>query len=72
MTRNRESDPKHIEVMLLGTFHMDLLWLADTDIESDDMLTAGRQAELRDLTATSKRGTRIGSPSNGPTTRSKP
>jgi len=50
MTRNRESDPKHIEVMLLGIFHMDLLWLADTDVESDDMLTAGRQAELRDLT----------------------
>jgi hypothetical protein len=48
MTRN--SDSEQVEVMLLGTFHMDELWLAQTDIENDDMLAADRQAELRDLT----------------------
>jgi hypothetical protein len=50
MTQDRNVDSEQVEVMLLGTFHMDELWLANTDIENDDMLAADRQAELRDLT----------------------
>lgn len=50
MTQNRSADSEQVEVMLLGTFHMDELWLANTDIENDDMLTADQQTELRSLT----------------------
>ena len=50
MTQNRNADSEQVKVMLLGTFHMDELWLANTDIENDDVLAADRQAELQDLT----------------------
>lgn len=43
-------EPEQVQVLLLGTFHMDDLWAHETDIEDDDMLAADRQAELRDLT----------------------
>lgn len=43
-------EPEQVQVLLLGTFHMDHLWIDEPDTDSNDMLTADRQAELRDLT----------------------
>lgn len=43
-------EPEQVRVLLLGTFHMDQLWMHGTDIENNDMLSADRQAELRNLT----------------------
>jgi hypothetical protein len=42
-------DPDQIQVMLLGTYHMDNPGLDVVNVDADDVLAADRQAELQDL-----------------------
>ncbi|MFC6726787.1 hypothetical protein ACFQE1_20915, partial [Halobium palmae] len=38
-----------VEVLLLGTYHMDDPGLDEVNVDADDVLTDSRQAELREL-----------------------
>jgi Family of unknown function (DUF5694) len=40
---------EHVQVMLLGTYHMDNPGLDEVNVDADDVLADRRQAELRDL-----------------------
>lgn len=42
-------DSGQVEVMLLGTYHMDNPGLDEVNVDADDVLAADRQVELRDL-----------------------
>ena len=44
-----EPTPEQIEVMLLGTYHMDNPGLDTVNVDADDVLTPSRQRELEDL-----------------------
>ena len=43
-------DSEQVQVMLLGTYHMDDPGLDEVNVEADDVLAPKRQAELKDLT----------------------
>lgn len=45
-----DPDPEQVQVLLLGTYHMDNPGLDEVNVEADDVLTERRQAQLRDLT----------------------
>lgn len=42
-------EPEQVQVMLLGTYHMDNPGLDEVNIDADDVLTDDRQTQLRDL-----------------------
>lgn len=50
LTALSTEDPAAVEVLLLGTYHMDNPGLDEVNVEADDVLEPDRQAELRDLT----------------------
>ena len=43
-------EPEQVQVMLLGTYHMDNPGLDEVNVDADDVLTDERQAQLEDLT----------------------
>ena len=45
-----DCDSEEIEVMLLGTYHMDDPGLDEVNVDADDVLASERQAELEELT----------------------
>ncbi|WP_423746344.1 DUF5694 domain-containing protein (plasmid) [Haladaptatus sp. SPP-AMP-3] len=44
-----EPTPEQVQVMVLGTYHMDNPGLDEVNVDADDVLADRRQAELRDL-----------------------
>ncbi|WP_223302137.1 hypothetical protein [Haladaptatus sp. R4] len=44
-----EPTPEQVQVMLLGTYHMDNPGLDEVNVDADDVLASHRQAELREL-----------------------
>lgn len=45
-----DPEPGQVEVLLLGSYHMDRPGLDEVNVDADDVLSPARQAELRQLT----------------------
>ena len=44
-----QCESEQVQVMLLGTYHMDNPGLDEVNIDADDVLAADRQAQFREL-----------------------